>query len=130
GRPIKVPQPEPTGGGTEPTLESPSNVNPPEISGEAQEGQVLTVSSGEWEGTSPLTFTYQWQSCDALGFTCMNVPGADESSYELKSSDVETTVKAVVTAINPQGSTTNDSEVTAVVQSLSDPGVFYESQFG
>src|SRR4029079_12423678 len=40
---------------------------PPTIVGPPQAGQLLAAGPGEWEGGKPVTFTYQWRSCDAAG---------------------------------------------------------------
>jgi RHS repeat-associated protein len=45
---------------------APSNQSPPWVPGVFANGQELTVSSGDWLGTQPLTFSYQWQRCDSV----------------------------------------------------------------
>ena len=54
---------------SEPTIavagaNAPVNTTPPAISGTARQGEALTVSSGSWNGTQPITFGYQWKRCD------------------------------------------------------------------
>jgi PKD domain/Concanavalin A-like lectin/glucanases superfamily/NHL repeat len=84
----------------------PANVGAPVISGLAKEGQTLTAREGEWEGTPPITYTYQWQSCDGLGESCMDIAGATGASYELQASDVGATLRVLVTAEDAGGSAT------------------------
>ena len=95
---------------------APSNISSPAISGMAQEGQTLTAGEGEWEGTPPITYTYQWQSCDSLGESCMDIVGATGASYRLQASDVGATVRVVVTAEDAGGSASSGSQPSAVVE--------------
>jgi RHS repeat-associated protein len=88
----------------------PSNWERPGIAGVAQEGETLTVDTGVWGGTPPLTYTYQWQSCDALGETCVPIAGATTSSYVVEPSDVGTVLEVIVTAENAEGSASATSE--------------------
>jgi hypothetical protein len=97
---------------------APSNTTPPSISGTAQDGQTLTASSGTWNGTPPLTYTYQWQSCDSLGESCLAISGATSSSHMLGAGEVGDTLRVVVTATNAGGSASSSSEATAVVVAL------------
>ena len=93
----------------------PVNLSAPTITGVAQDGETLTASDGEWEGMLPITYTYQWQDCDSLGEGCLDIPGATSSSYTLEASDVEMTVRVVVTGENADGSGSAASSVSAVV---------------
>jgi hypothetical protein len=86
----------------------------PAISGSAQEGQVLSASTGAWDG-SPTGYGYQWQQCDAAGGSCADIVGAGASSYLLAASDVGLTVRVVVTASNAAGSASASSSQSAVV---------------
>ncbi|HTZ62759.1 MAG TPA: 6-bladed beta-propeller [Solirubrobacteraceae bacterium] len=108
----------------------PSNTALPAISGTAEEGQTLSASTGSWEGTPPLTYTYQWQDCDGLGESCMNIADATDSSYVLQASDVGSTVRVVVTAANMGGSASSVSEATADVVGGAPAALIYTSQFG
>ncbi len=45
---------------------APANTVLPSISGTVQVGQTLTASAGTWTGTAPITYTYQWQRCNAV----------------------------------------------------------------
>ena len=41
----------------------PVNTLAPTISGTPQQGQTLTAGSGDWQGTAPISYAYQWQRC-------------------------------------------------------------------
>jgi fibronectin type 3 domain-containing protein len=96
----------------------PVSITLPAISGTAMDGQTLTASSGSWAGTEPLSYVYQWQSCNSQGETCTNISGATASSYTLTPSSVGNTLDVVVTATNPVGSTNATSPVTEVVAAI------------
>jgi len=46
------------------------------MTGTARAGNTLQVERGHWTGTDPITYTYQWQRCDADGTNCTNIDGA------------------------------------------------------
>jgi hypothetical protein len=94
---------------------APSNTALPTISGEAKSGQLLSVSTGTWKGTPPISYTYQWQKCNSSGGGCANITGATASSYRILNSQVGDTLRAIVTASNAAGSAKADSAVTAVI---------------
>jgi hypothetical protein len=94
---------------------APTNTTPPSISGTARDGETLTASDGAWTGDDPMTFTYQWQRCDANGLNCANLAGATSSMYDVRASDVNNRLRVAVTARDAAGSTTANSQPTAVV---------------
>ncbi len=108
----------------------PANTALPVISGTAEEGQTLSATTGSWEGTPTISYAYQWQDCDSLGESCMNISGATESSYKLDASDVGSTVRMVVTASNTGGFASASSEATAVVVQPESLGLIFLSEFG
>jgi hypothetical protein len=97
-----------------PVVSPPASTSLPVITGAVQDGQTLSASSGTWSGR-PTSFGYQWQHCDATGSSCGDVAGATSSSYALGTTDVGTTLRAVVTATNSGGSTSAASLITAQV---------------
>jgi len=101
----------------------PSAVDPPEITGTAQEGRELSASHGTWEGSPPLGFAYQWESCDSLGYGCLPILGASSSSYVPGPGEVGDTLRVQVTGSNMASAASSVSSVSAVVT----PGPFYAS---
>ena len=82
----------------------PVNTALPAITGTATQGQVLSTSNGSWTN-SPTGYSYQWRRCDSAGSNCVDISGATSSTYVIQSGDVGSTIKVVVTAANPYGST-------------------------
>jgi hypothetical protein len=97
----------------------PTNSTPPTIDGATTVGDKLTADPGTWNGSAPITFQYQWQSCDATGANCKNIGGATKKTYTLASGDVGNTVLIKVIAGNHSGSATEVSGATAKVTAAS-----------
>ena len=49
---------------------------PASVGGTARDGETLTADPGVWQGSTPITFTYQWRRCDANGANCVDIAGA------------------------------------------------------
>jgi hypothetical protein len=94
---------------------SPAVATAPQISGATVDGETLTVTTGSWTGTPALVLARQWLRCDALGATCLPIPGATGTSYVLTGEDVDATVRVRVTATNAAGSATATTAATAGV---------------
>jgi len=91
------------------TSGAPVATSPPTVSGIPQEGQTLTGSPGTWNGSQPITFTYQWQRCEPSGSGCTDLAGETAETHLVDQSDVSSTLRFVVTATNADGSDTATS---------------------
>ena len=49
------------------TQATPTNTTEPRISGSPTAGSTLTTTSGDWTGTTPITYAYQWVRCPTSG---------------------------------------------------------------
>jgi hypothetical protein len=87
----------------------------PVISGNPIAGQTLSASTGSWDGDQPISYSYQWMSCDAGGQNCAPISGASAQTYVLTDSEVGGTVGVDVTATNSDGATTANATTTQVV---------------
>jgi hypothetical protein len=96
-------------------LAKPTNQSAPSISGNLTPGSTLTVNPGNWSGTLPITFLFQWQRCDSKGNHCGDIGGANGSTYKLTSSDIGHRLRVGVTAKNSAGSRGAYSKTTGGV---------------
>lgn len=86
----------------------PANTALPAISGTAQVGQTLSVSTGTWSN-SPTGFTYQWLAAGT------SITGATASTYVLTSAELGKAITATVVATNAGGSQSATSAATSAV---------------
>lgn len=94
---------------------APASTKQPNPSGTPEDGQTVTVGNGSWSGSTPITFTYQWQSCTAVNPVCTNISGAVGSSLIVGTSQVGSVLRAVVTASNSFGKSSVSSNLTTTV---------------
>jgi hypothetical protein len=104
-----------TSTGAGPTISAPGG------GGAVSNGQTLSADPGSWNGTGTLTYTYQWQRCDANGADCHDIPGATGSTYTPSDADVGGTVRVVVTATNDAGSSVPTVSAPIAVKASSAP---------
>jgi hypothetical protein len=100
----------------------PVNAVRPFVSGTERAGSVLTASTGTWTGSLPLTYTYQWQRCNASGSGCAAIAGSTSSSYVATPADVGATLAVQVTARNAAGSATVSSAPTDAIEAAAAGG--------
>ena len=97
----------------------PAETQRPQVTGNAQQGAILSSQPGSWLERMASSFTYQWRRCDSTGWACADIPGATSANYAPTSADLGHTLRARVTAPDAQTmeqSSPQDSEATAVVQ--------------
>jgi hypothetical protein len=92
----------------------PKNTALPQINGSANQGSTLSTTNGTWSG-NPTSFAYQWQDCDSSGNNCSNISGATNNNYAATASDVNHTIRVIVTATNIYSSASATSPQTAVI---------------
>ncbi len=94
---------------------TPANVSAPTIEGPARDGEALKANVGTWSGTKPITYSYQWESCNSLKEGCIAIPGATETSYRLPPEQEGATIGLIVTASNAQGSASAAASPTPTI---------------
>jgi hypothetical protein len=96
--------------------EAPANTKAPTVSGTPEVGQKLTVDTGTWSGSTPITYDYTWQRCDHNGNGCDTfLAHSNATSYVLTSAEADHTIRVEVTAKNAHGSSYVYSGHTGVV---------------
>jgi hypothetical protein len=92
----------------------PQNTAKPSVTGKAVVGEELTASTGTWTGGVD-AYSYQWQRCTS-SMVCTNVDGATAKTYGVRSADVRSSLRVMVTAHNASGNSTGvASDPTDVV---------------
>lgn len=80
-----------------PPFPAPTNIDVPHVTGDGVVGEVLTCTTGNWNG-EPTSYSYQWLS-DAIQV------GTNSDAYTVAGSDAGQSLTCVVTATNAGGST-------------------------
>jgi hypothetical protein len=91
------------------TATAPSLSVTPPIEGGNTVGQTVSVTTGTWTGSQPITYAYQWDRCDPVGdlTSCTPIPQATTSSYVPVPGDIGFSLRVYITATNTVGSATN-----------------------
>jgi hypothetical protein len=78
----------------------------PQIFGDNVVDETLTLTTGTWDGSTPLTFAYSWRRCNPAGdlTSCVQIPGATLSSYTPTVADIGSTIRVWITGTNIAGS--------------------------
>jgi GH25 family lysozyme M1 (1,4-beta-N-acetylmuramidase) len=95
--------------------------SPPLIVGTPQTGRLLAATSGDWDGGKPVSFGYQWQTCDAVGAGCTPIAGAVKQSYTPTAVDVGHALVVSITAQTAGGTAVANSPATLAVASSGTP---------
>jgi hypothetical protein len=95
---------------------APTNDTLPTIDGTAAVGSKLTANPGTWNGSSPISFQYQWLICGSKGEACSNIGGQTGKTFTVRSGDEGNTIRVRVIASNRDGSNNAQSDATAAVK--------------
>jgi GH25 family lysozyme M1 (1,4-beta-N-acetylmuramidase) len=93
----------------------PAVSTPPQIVGGAVAGVALAAVPGVWTGGKPVSFSYQWQRCDAAGASCKPITGAIAERYVPVTADVGHSLVVTVTASSAAGPASSTTSPTAAV---------------
>ena len=93
----------------------------PVITGSAAQGGTLSCSSGNWAGTAPITYIYEWRRITSGADVILQTSAS--AVYNPLSADIGFRIKCVVTASNATGSAAATTAQTAVVTSAVVPSI-------
>ena len=101
---------------------APVNTKRPVISGQLEIGKTLTVSTGTWTASPPVSsYGYRWLRCDSHGAGCATISGATTSSYKLVAADQGHMIQVAVTATSASGTGTAYSDPEGPVGAANAP---------
>ena len=81
---------------------TPTNVQPPSISGGLEAGETVTALPGSWTN-EPTAYSYQWEACWSPGKRCAVISEDNTDTYTLTESDVGSQINVSVGASNAGG---------------------------
>lgn len=106
----------------------PSPVGTPTITGTLRVSSTLSAANTTWTGTTPITYTYQWQRCDSAGTSSScAVPttpagiNTTSSTYVLTCADYNKTLRLVIKGTNTSGNANATTAISTAVQKPSTP---------
>ena len=74
---------------------------PPQVTGTAVKGKMLTTDNGTWVGANAADFVYKWQSCYSTSVSsCADIPGAITSQYQVKTLEIGKYIRSGVAIKN------------------------------
>ena len=91
----------------------------PSVLGTASVGEQITGTNGTWTGAGTISYTYQWDRCDAAGNSCAQIAGATRLTYLATPADVGKTLGLVVMAKNASGSVVADAGLIGPIAAAS-----------
>jgi hypothetical protein len=85
------------------------------LTGTAQVGQPLGLTTGTWTGLATITYTYQWQISSDGGITWSDITGATATTYTPPAGSAGKQVRVLETGTNPDGSSQAASPASATI---------------
>lgn len=104
-----------TGSGPAAPITAPENTDNPITTGNTTVGNTLTGTKGTWTAKGPITYSYQWKTCDSDGNACQDIAGATAETLVMTNDLVGKTIRFGVTASSGGVSATEDTSATQVV---------------
>lgn len=81
----------------------------PSIAGSAAIGDTLSGTNAAWRPSASLTVQPRWRRCDAVGASCIDIPGATGSDYTVTAADIGRTLRFRNVATDVDGTSMSDS---------------------
>lgn len=100
-----------------PVLVTGAALTPPAV---VQQGATMKTTKGTWTGPADIAYTQEWQRCTVgQAATCAAIAGATAASYVMTADDVGKSIRARVTATNPDAAVDSLTSLSSVVLSPS-----------
>jgi acid phosphatase type 7 len=93
-----------------------TNETAPVVSQAAPLRTLYHAQPGTWTGSGSITFTYQWERCAPGGSACEAIAGAVGRRYIRTDADLESSLRATVTARDANGTATASSPTSGVIE--------------
>jgi hypothetical protein len=91
-----------------------SNTSEPVLSGSASPGSTLSVTTGSWVGTAPITYSYEWFETSGQDGGPLDTPDIT-SVHTIDAADFGLYIGVLVTATDGKGHQATSRETTATV---------------
>ena len=116
------------------TTQPPTVTADPSLSGTASLSSIITANPGTWQGSTPLSFSYQWFACDArtlstsssINENCVSL-SATSTTYQVQQAALGKFLVAAVTVSNSAGTVTRYTmstiQITAIPTVITEPTV-------
>ena len=93
-------------GATGRSQKAPVNTKEPFIASQylVKVGSSISGNKGNWDGSEPITYSYQWLRCNKDALNCQKIANAVNTQYEVVKADAGHTLRFEVTAKNADGS--------------------------
>jgi hypothetical protein len=93
----------------------PVPVSAPVLAGGFQQGRLVTATTGLWQSSRPLRFSFRWTRCERGRQQCRTIAGARAAGYLLRRADFTERVRVIVRAVNSGGAAEARSALSPVV---------------
>jgi hypothetical protein len=93
----------------------PVPLSAPMLAGGFQQGRLVTATTGRWQSSRPVTFSFRWTRCQRGRQQCRAIAGARAAGYLLRRADFRERVRVIVRAVNSGGAAEAASALSPVV---------------
>lgn len=102
----------------EAAISAPVNTSPPAVTGDAQVGETLSATNGVWTGNPAPSYSLQWERSADGESGWEAIAGSASAAYELVADDEQMFLRCIVTAENPEGINSAESNVVGPVAAV------------
>jgi hemolysin type calcium-binding protein len=93
----------------------PVAVSVPRLAGAFQQGGLVTATTGSWQSSRPVRYSFRWTRCQRARPVCRAITGARVAGYLLRLADFTQRVRVIVRAVNSGGAAEAASRLSPAV---------------